>query len=235
MYINNNNNLINQLKIEASNSLIDQKLAAVLMKSSKMLTEPCRNLAKNICQGNKTSSIHAEVNAIMTYFGKSFYYDKINKRVFYSDKKNNKLNLVVIRINKNGDLCNARPCYNCLNIMKLIGIKKIYYSISNDEIICENIKDMISIQCSSIVRHIDNTIFSNSLKNNNNNNNIIFYEKLIEKYFPKKIKFTNLEKFIKYNLTNVLPESKIEITKNKNIFIVNIINNNKILVTSILE
>ena len=227
MYINKFN-LINQLKMEASTSLIDQKLAAVLMKSNKMVTLPCRNLAKNICQGNKISSIHAEVNAIMTYFGKSFYYDKINNRVFYSDKKINKLNLFVIRINKNGDMCNARPCYNCLNIMKLIGIKKIYYSISNDEIICENIKDMISIQCSSVVRYIDNILKFN------NNDNISYYEKLLQKNFPTKIKFDNLEKFIKYNLTNVLPNSKIEILKNKNNFIVNIINNDKIIITSIL-
>ena len=222
----NKYNLINQLKEEAFTSLIDQKLAAVLMKSNKMVTKPCRNLAKNLCQGVKTSSIHAEVNAIMSYFGKSFYYDKINNKVFFDEKKSAKLNLFVIRINKTGDMCNARPCYNCLNIMQLVGIKKIYYSISNEEIICENIKDMISIQCSAISRYLDNKI--------NTPNNIEYYEKLIEKIFPDKIKFSNLEKFIKYNLMNVLPKAKIEILKNKDDLIVNIIHNNKILKTALI-
>jgi predicted phage terminase large subunit-like protein len=40
-----------------------------------------------------------------------------------------KLDLLVIRVTKMGDIGNARPCHNCLKMMKDIGIKKVFYSI----------------------------------------------------------------------------------------------------------
>ena len=71
---------------------------------------------------------------------------------------------MVVRVNKLGDICNARPCYNCLDMMKAVGIRKVYYSISPNEIICEKVKDMISIQASMVDKNVDN------IKSSYNNN-----------------------------------------------------------------
>jgi len=172
--------LLNQLKMKANDSLVEHKLGAVIIKGNKMLTKPCCNLPKNSCYGNTVGSIHAEVNAIITYFGKSFYYNHAYNKVYYGDDyKRTKLDLIVIRINKNGDLCNSRPCYNCLNMMKTIGIRKVYYSISNTEIICENVKDMISIQCSAVSRYIEKCNFKTDYTLDQ------YYENLLIKIYQK--------------------------------------------------
>ena len=120
--------------------------------------------------------------------------------------KNLKLDITVIRINRNGDPCNARPCYNCLNMMKSVGIRRVYYSISPLELVCENVKDMISIQASHVTKYIEKL-------NNNNDNNEKFYENLLKKNFPNIVKRHNLNSFIQHNLNNVLPTYKVEITK----------------------
>ncbi|GAF74312.1 unnamed protein product, partial [marine sediment metagenome] len=39
----------------------------------------------------------------------------------------------VVRVLKNGELANARPCKSCVTIMKLRGVRRCYYSIMNNE------------------------------------------------------------------------------------------------------
>ena len=78
-------------------------------------------------------------------------------------KKND---LIVIRINKQGDLVSSRPCYNCLEMMKAVNIKKVYYSDNDGNIICENVKDMISINASSVTKMIDCIKMDSKLSNN---------------------------------------------------------------------
>lgn len=197
--MNKNINIISQLYTEASKSVIEQQMAAAIMQSNKLLSKPYCNSPFNIIKGCNVGSLHAEAHAILKYFGKSFYFDPY-KNIVYNDKKRKKLDLIVIRINKNGDLCNARPCYICLNMMKCAGIHKVYYSISSTELICENIKDMVSIQTSSVTRSIDL-----GYKEIKYRNPIMYYETLIIKFFPSHIKLNNLKYFIKYNLNILLP------------------------------
>ena len=136
---------------------------------------------------------------------------------FYQKKelKVQKLDLVVVRINKSGDqcnarpchnnnLCNSRPCFNCLDMMKAVGIRKVYYSVSPNEIVCENVKDMISIQASSVTKHIAK-LNGNYTDNDPNK----FYENLLLKCFPKIVRKHNLESFITHNFTNVLPSYRV--------------------------
>lgn len=133
--------------------------------------------------------------------------------VFYQEGvKNQKIDLIVIRVNKTGEICNARPCHNCLNMMKAVGIRKVYYSTSSSEIVCENVKDMISIQTSAIAKHIEK-LNGNILVDQPNK----YYENLLKKYFPPIVKKYNLEHFIKHNLINVLPDYEVKIESKKKI------------------
>jgi len=121
---------------------------------------------------------------------------------------------MVLRIMKDGMIGNSRPCYNCLNMMKDLGIHKIYYTTGiSDEIICERVKDMISIQSSSVTKLIDTMYTGNFNKEE-------YYYKLLKTYVPKKIKYTNLRYFIDYNFKNIFPNYKI-IIKNDRVYIYN--------------
>jgi hypothetical protein len=138
-------------------------------------------------------------------------------------KKND---LIVIRINKQGDLVSSRPCYNCLEMMKAVNIKKVYYSDNDGNIICENVKDMISIHASIMTKVIY------SLQSKTKIDKDSYFENLLKALFPSSIKKINLDNFLKYNLTNVLPECTSIIENNNGIYIVSILNKSKTIVTS---
>ena len=74
------------------------------------------------------------------------YYNSIHAKVAAIDnllktKKKIKIDIIVIRINKSGNLCNSEPCQSCLKYMKkhLLDrnyiLKNIYYSDNNSNII----------------------------------------------------------------------------------------------------
>jgi deoxycytidylate deaminase len=225
----NNSTILNHLYLKASESLIEHQLAAVIIQSNKMISKSYCNSPRNIIKGMNVGSLHAEARAILNYFGKSYYFDKNKNLIYLSEeykKKKRKIDLVVVRINKNGSTCNARPCYNCLNMMKCVGIRKVYYSISSTEIICENVKDMISIQASSITRCLDLKYTKYELLNNNQINK--YYENLLIKNFPLTIKKYNLDQFIQYNLNLILPEFEVKIFELKNKSYVSIFNTNNV-------
>ena len=224
----NESNIINNLRLEAINSIINQQLAAAIIKGKRMVTKPCCNISRSTCRGNWCGSLHAEANAIINYYGKALSFNKKFGWIL-DERYKSKLDLAVVRINKTGDICNARPCHNCLNMMKSVGIRRVYYSVNPDLVICENVRDMISIQSSSVDKHIE-LLNSTEYKDRNS-----YYESLLIKYFPKIIRKHNLDNFIKYNLSNLLPKHKFIIDSVNNQTFVLIINNcNKEIIKAIV-
>ena len=203
----NNSNILNSLRTEANKSLIDQQLAAAIIKGKKLISKPCCNTTRSTCRGNSVGSLHAEANAIINHFGRALSFDR-KKGWILDDRIKSKLDLVVVRVNKVGETCNARPCHNCLNMMKSVGIKRVYYSVNSETVICENVKDMISIQSSSVDKHLD------QLNNTEYKDHDSYYESLLLKYFPRTIRKYNLDNFIQYNLSNLLPTHKVFIQTN---------------------
>lgn len=115
---------------------------------------------------------------------------------------------MVIRINALNELCNARPCYKCLEMLKSLNFRYVYYSVSPTEIIRERVRDMISIEASSVTKLLDtlhNAIYSNK---------DTYYRDLLVNYFPKYVTLYNLNCFITYNLQNLLPTYKVKIMNN---------------------
>ena len=108
-----------------------------------------------------------------------------------------------------GLLGNARPCYNCLNIMKIVGIKRVYYSLKPDVIVCEKVKDMISIQASNVCKLINRRFYHAPISDND------FFKNLLKELFPPIIKEENLNCFLKYNFKVVLPDYNYKIIKSK--------------------
>ena len=142
-------------------------------------------------------------------------YDHAKNKWIVTAQKIKKIDILVLRFTRSGLIGNARPCFNCLKMMKDLNVNKVYYSTGiNDDIICESVKNMVSIQTSAI--------------NAEKNDKETFFENLIKKLFPKYIKQTNLEHFLKYNLINVLPRCNVIIKNNSIIFY----NNNVLLLSA---
>lgn len=95
------------------------------------------------------------VSAILWMIPISPWWTGENSPIFYQNQKNlekyshgtprclrKKLEIVVIRVNNQGDLMNSKPCNSCLYYMRLYGIKNVYYSDENGEIVKEKITDI---------------------------------------------------------------------------------------------
>jgi hypothetical protein len=137
---------------------------------------------------------------------------------FYGAKRKQNISIAVIRVNKADQIVNARPCINCLSMMKAVNINKVYYSVSDTELVCEKITDMVSIHVSATTRQY----------NMSKKYNIVhYYEKILSTYLPTVMKEYNLKLFIKYNLEHLLPTYKCVINNafatiynNNNVFII---------------
>ena len=113
---------------------------------------------------------------------------------------------MVVRADVNGNLVNARPCYQCTLMMKDLGINKVYYSIDN-MIVCEKVADMISINSSNMWRRVDMT------QNGAPTDMIEYYRQVIQK-MPHRTKRRNVNHFIR-GVRNEIKGCNYNITGNK--------------------
>lgn len=196
--------LIKRLISAASNTVIQYALAAAVLQNGVPIAGPIKNTQGNMKRGKRIGSVHAELNAIL----KVPHFKKMKHGCygwsvpdFNSRKK--KYSVIVIRLGNN-KLLNARPCCECLKVMKACKINKVYYSIDNGSIICEKVKDMISIQSSSVIKQFY------EMQNGKKVSKTNYYRMLLLENLPKIIKKINFEMFCKYNLENVLPEYAVK-------------------------
>jgi tRNA(Arg) A34 adenosine deaminase TadA len=109
------------------NHEVRSKHVAIVIKNTKILSEPSFNyLIEN-------DTIHAEISAMQNFLKK-------NKKT--CDRMIKKISLIVLRVNRYNELVNSKPCYHCLEYLKNIGIKNIYFSDDNGNIIKEKTKYM---------------------------------------------------------------------------------------------
>lgn len=87
----------------------------------------------------KCPSLHAEIHAI----------HRLSKRIICQRKSLKKYSIIVIRIHKiTGQLMNSKPCHNCIESMKKCGIKTVYYSNLDGDIVMERVNKITNCQSS---------------------------------------------------------------------------------------
>jgi len=80
---------------------------------------------------NNKIAVHAEIDALQKL-------EKTNKK--------HKMDLIVLRVNKNGKLCESAPCRHCtieLSKNTLVNINKLYFSRSDGSITCIKFSDWL--------------------------------------------------------------------------------------------
>lgn len=93
------------------------------------------NSDKPLYSNNKIKT-HAEMEAL----------NKVKSLLKCQKIKKNKMNLLVLRINKKGELCESAPCYHCTKELannNFVNIDKLYYSRSDETITCIKFSDWI--------------------------------------------------------------------------------------------
>jgi hypothetical protein len=143
---------------------------------------------------------------------------------------------MVIRIDKKDKddikLVNARPCQNCLDMMKTIGINRVYYSNDFGEIICEKIKDMISIHSSNVMIKFE--VNTKSKSSNKLINKATYWDQLIQVKVPDIIKQQNFDYFVNYDLISLKNKYHIQTFKSGLDKQAHIVNSNNQIIKTIL-
>jgi len=124
------NNIVNILIKIAKNSAVNQRHSAALIKGDEIY-----NIGFNkYCSNAKYSTVHAEIDALLTF----------NKKYIKGIKG---MDIIIIRIGgySKSDKINlkiSRPCNNCIDTLRKFDIRKVYYSDEYGNIVYENLKDM---------------------------------------------------------------------------------------------
>lgn len=128
----------------ALESEMDQMHGAVAVSGNKIIGRGHNTLnpvAKSIVGSDKVSYAHAEIVACENIKNIPMY----NERLYGCH-----VDIYVVRIKElNGELStrNSKPCSNCIQMLRWLGIRKIYYTtgdLTNDEYTCEKIIDIES-------------------------------------------------------------------------------------------
>lgn len=128
--------IIENLKKHAllSNIKNNRHAAAILVSGNGI----CMSYNKQFSMYN---TVHAEISVIKEFIAKT----KIKSKLLI------KIDIIVIRFSNN-TLKNSKPCFACINQMKKLGIRKVFYSNSDNIIVCENVQDMENTHISSLNR-----------------------------------------------------------------------------------
>lgn len=112
--------LLKLAKNEAEKSTYKQRMGAIIFDNNRILSRGYNVACRSVLHCNPIyrrfkTSLHAELAAV------------INAKRDISN-----CSIVVVRINKAGEFRLAKPCNHCVSYMNYVGIKEIYFSISED-------------------------------------------------------------------------------------------------------
>lgn len=111
----------------AINSVCSYKHAAIIISGGKIKgigVNHYRTYHKGVINSLTT---HAEADCIYRMdHGEEFYKNR--------NREQNRYIVIVVRVNKEGNLCDSEPCSNCISIMCQNGVKRVYYSTADGSI-----------------------------------------------------------------------------------------------------
>lgn len=152
-------NIINDMRAECLNHshTIKHKHIATVIKNGRPIIDYSYNtfntLSNNDFNMFNTYSLHAEISAIINAFKLYGIYRLSFKPTKKLTKRLKKCSIVVLRIDMNGNLAESKPCKSCLNVLKQLNIKNVYYSSKNG-IIKESVRGLESEHLSGYMRNI---------------------------------------------------------------------------------
>jgi len=156
-----------EARTASSNNTSQSKFfhGAVVLQGNRIIGSGYNTYTRNYVQGKFYLSIHAEL-AAMLYSAIPFIYERgshrknnhknFRKKVI-KNPRSTEYDLLVIRINPDGQLKNSRPCILCIEDMKRRNIKRVFYTNDQGKIVYENIHEMIpkpDLRPSFIQKHI---------------------------------------------------------------------------------
>lgn len=117
----------------AANSDMHHQVGAVCALNGNVVSKGCNSGKRQRFNRQMVLSSHAELSVIW----------KVRRRTFRG-----KADIYVVRVLKDGTVGNARPCQECVNIMRCAGIRRVYYSTDEKTLQMEHVRTMQSTHLS---------------------------------------------------------------------------------------
>lgn len=136
---------------------IDSSTIETLIKVANNSNISYKHSAALICNGELYSLGINKFVPFKKYKGMQLYrtihaelsiFEKVSKRMVKG------MDIIVIRINRGLKLRNSRPCKDCIEELQRIGIRKVYYSDDNGDIVYEFVEDMAKTHTSAGMKFI---------------------------------------------------------------------------------
>lgn len=74
-----------------------------------------------VVENFRNEFLHAEIDLISRLWGKRYI--------------DSRLKIVILRLNKYGQLCNSKPCPNCYEALDALDVTKVWYSTSDGKVV----------------------------------------------------------------------------------------------------
>lgn len=144
------------MKISTYSGQLRCKHFSVAIRNGKVITPVLCNKYRTHVFGQVKGSMHAEMTVIKHICSTRNFQYKIYKtpdHKLYKFLK--KVDIIVIRIGCDGTILNSKPCTSCLNVLKLLHIRNVYYTNNSGELESHRVKDLLTIHQSRFQLHIN--------------------------------------------------------------------------------
>tara|TARA_R110002012_G_scaffold319529_1_gene540511 strand:- start:8216 stop:8653 length:438 start_codon:yes stop_codon:yes gene_type:complete len=115
-------NLTNIGRKRAKKSNCHYPMSALVLRNGKIVASGVNK------KGFRGTSIHAEIDAL--------------RQLRYNKKRAKGSTMFISRHTKAGLYANAKPCANCLEVMKMVGVKQVAWTTKNQTVEIANLEDI---------------------------------------------------------------------------------------------
>lgn len=106
------------LKTALKSSFEQHRIGAVIVKGSRILSTGFNQRRPSGLL--KTPTLHAEAAAILQILKAGRQHDLVGADIYVS------------RVTPGGRVALAKPCFNCMNLIRSVGINRIYYTTNDN-------------------------------------------------------------------------------------------------------
>lgn len=138
------NNLCKIVDLAINNALkssLSWRHGAVLFSKKTVISTACNCLGNRIC-GYDVPSIHAEAQCLHNIYRRA---GRLGEIPLTPNSRKNNSHLLVIRINPQKQLIQSKPCCMCIYLLRLYGVKRVYYTNQQGDLCYQNINHIEQI------------------------------------------------------------------------------------------
>ena len=137
------NRLVSLAADESMRSTVAYKHGAVIYQGKKKICSGYNQNTRSVYRKNISCSIHAEMDTLVRFLNSFIKIHNTKHNPHKTRRKMHKYSICVVRtverIDGSIDYLNSLPCRDCLIKLKMVGLNKVSYTATNNQILTAKI------------------------------------------------------------------------------------------------